>query len=37
VWDCKDGSGRVLESGVYIAKIKDSVEGDVYQSFAIVK
>lgn len=37
VWDCRDGSGRVLESGVYIAKIKDDVDGDVYQSFAIVK
>jgi|GEM_PF-462824 len=37
VWNCKDGSGRVDESGVYIAKIRTTDSGVVYQSFALVK
>ena len=37
VWNCKDGSGRVDESGVYIAKIKTASSGVLYQSFALVK
>lgn len=36
-WDCRDGSGRVHESGLYIAKIRQRDSGFVYQSFAIVK
>ncbi len=37
VWNARDGNGRAVGSGVYIAKIKDSVEGEVFQSFAVVK
>ncbi|MFI5360969.1 MAG: fibronectin type III domain-containing protein, partial [Elusimicrobiota bacterium] len=37
VWNCKDGSGRVDESGVYVAKIRTADSGVVYQSFALVK
>jgi hypothetical protein len=37
VWNCKDGMGRVDESGVYIAKIRTSDSGILYQSFALVK
>jgi GH18 family chitinase len=37
VWDCRDGAGRVNESGVYIAKIRTTDSGIVYQSFALVK
>lgn len=37
IWNCKDGMGRVDESGVYIAKIRTTNAGVVYQSFAIVK
>jgi GH18 family chitinase len=37
VWNCKDGQGRVDESGVYIAKIRTTDSGIVYQSFAVVK
>ncbi|MBI3299878.1 MAG: fibronectin type III domain-containing protein [Elusimicrobia bacterium] len=37
VWDAKDGSGRVRESGVYVAKIKRVDSKVLYQSFALVK
>jgi hypothetical protein len=37
VWNCKDGSGRIDASGVYIAKIKTNGSGVLYQSFALVK
>jgi GH18 family chitinase len=37
VWDCKDGSGRVRGSGVYIAKIRKADSGVLYQSFALVR
>jgi GH18 family chitinase len=37
VWNCKDGSGRVDESGVYIAKIRKTDSTVIYQSLAIVK
>jgi hypothetical protein len=37
VWNCRDGSGRIDESGVYIAKIKTNGSGVLYQSFALVK
>ena len=37
VWDCKDGMGRVDDPGVYIAKIRTSGSGVLYQSFALVK
>lgn len=37
VWDCKDGSGRVRESGVYIARIRRSDSEVLFQSFALVK
>jgi hypothetical protein len=37
VWDGRDGSGRVRESGVYHARIRKSDAGVVYQSFVLVK
>ncbi len=37
VWNGRDGSGRVVESGVYIAKIRDTGAGVVYQSFVVAK
>src|SRR6185312_621897 len=37
VWDCKDGSGRVVVAGVYLAKIKTGDSSTVYQSFAVAK
>ena len=37
VWDGRDGSGRLVESGVYVAKIRDRDRGDVFQNIAIVK
>ncbi|UPT75902.1 MAG: hypothetical protein M0D55_09650 [Elusimicrobiota bacterium] len=36
-WDAKDGSGRVLESGVYLATIVKRDGGRTYQSFTIAK
>lgn len=36
-WDCRDGAGRTLSSGVYVARIKASDSHFVYQSFAIAK
>ena len=36
-WDCRDGGGRIVPSGVYIARIRTSDSGVVYQSFAVVK
>ena len=37
VWDCRDASGRVVPSGVYIAKIRTRDSGQIYQSFAVAK
>ena len=37
VWDCRDGSGRVVPSGVYIAKIRTRDSRQIYQSFAVAK
>jgi hypothetical protein len=37
VWDCRDGSGRFLESGVYLATIIKRDGGRIHQSFSIVK
>ncbi|MFI5349442.1 MAG: Ig-like domain-containing protein [Elusimicrobiota bacterium] len=37
VWDCKDSSGRVVPSGVYIAKIRTRDSRQIYQSFAVAK
>ena len=37
VWDGRDGSGRVRESGVYLARIRKADAGVVYQSFVLVK
>lgn len=37
VWDGRDGSGRVRESGVYLARIRKSDSGVLYQSFVLVK
>ena len=37
VWDCRDGSGRLLESGVYLAAIVKRDGGKLSQSFSIVK
>lgn len=37
VWDCRDASGRVVESGVYIANIVVRGSKRRYQSFAVAK
>jgi hypothetical protein len=37
VWNGRDGSGRVVESGVYIAKIRETGAGVVFQSFVVAK
>lgn len=37
VWDGRDGAGRVRESGVYLARVKKSDAGVLYQSFVLVK
>ena len=37
VWNCRDESDRIVESGVYIAKITKSDGSTLYQSFAVVK
>lgn len=37
VWNCKDGSGRVVPSGVYIASIVTRDSERLYQSFAVAK
>jgi hypothetical protein len=37
VWDCKDSSGRVREAGVYVARIRKTDAGVIYQSFVLVK
>jgi hypothetical protein len=37
VWDCRDSAGRVVPSGVYIARIRTAASGAIYQSFAVVK
>ena len=37
VWDCKDPSGRVREAGVYVARIRKTDAGVIYQSFVLVK
>jgi len=36
-WNCRDRDGRMVSSGVYIAKIHQRDGKDVYQSFAVVK
>lgn len=36
-WDCRDGSGRLVDSGLYIARIRKRDLGLVFQSFAVVK
>jgi hypothetical protein len=37
VWDCRDGAGRVVPAGVYLAKIRARDSTAVYQSFAVAK
>jgi hypothetical protein len=37
VWNGRDGSGRIVESGVYIAKIRETGAGVVFQSFVVAK
>ena len=37
VWNGRDGAGRVVESGVYIAKIRENGAGVVFQSFVVSK
>lgn len=37
VWNCKDGSGRVVAAGVYLAKIVARDSSAAYQSFAVAK
>ncbi len=36
-WDGRDGSGRLVESGLYIARIRKTDGGACYQSFAVAK
>lgn len=36
-WNGRDESGRVVPSGVYVARIRHSTEKPVYQSFAVAK
>jgi len=36
-WDCRDGSGRVVPSGVYIAVVVTREGKRVYQSFVVAK
>ncbi|MDD5655751.1 MAG: Ig-like domain-containing protein [Elusimicrobia bacterium] len=36
-WNCRDETGRIVRSGVYLAKIRTAGEGVVYQSLAVVK
>ncbi len=37
VWNGRDGAGRVVESGVYIVKIREAGAGIVFQSFVVAK
>jgi hypothetical protein len=37
IWNCRDEIGRIVESGVYIAKISQNDGSTVYQSFAVAK
>lgn len=37
VWNGRDGSGAVVPTGVYIARIRTADAGVVYQSFVVVK
>lgn len=37
VWDCRDATGRVVPSGVYVAKILTRDSTRLYQSFAVAK
>lgn len=37
VWNGKDASGRVVDSGVYVARIRRTDSGVLYQSFVVVK
>lgn len=37
VWNGRDGGGRVVESGVYIARIRRAGAGVVYQVFIVAK
>lgn len=36
-WDGRDGSGRIVAAGVYIARIRKQGGGTAYQSLAVVK
>jgi len=36
-WNCRDEGGGIVESGIYIAKIRKRDDNTVYQSFAVVK
>lgn len=36
-WDARDGSGRIVPAGIYIARIRKQGGGTAYQSLAIVK
>lgn len=37
VWDCRDGGGNFVASGVYIAHLVTADSQDLYQSFAVAK
>ena len=37
VWNGRDGASQVVESGVYIAKIRETGAGVVFQSFVVAK
>ena len=37
VWNCRNENGSIVESGVYIAMIRQADGTTVYQSFAVAK
>lgn len=37
VWNCRDGSGRLVNSGAYVARVEGDDGSIAYQSFAVVK
>ena len=37
VWDCRDGSGRIVPSGVYVARIVTIQSRRVHQTFAVAR
>jgi|CXWL01.1.fsa_nt_gi hypothetical protein len=37
VWNCRDENGSIVESGLYIAMIRQNDGTTIYQSFAVAK